>query len=94
MLVCPQECLCLGLAEECSSLGCPEWAMFELGFEGCLGVHPAGSDGKGPSGSMAKVCVQEKAAGGPHTPHLLPLECCNYGLVTTGTGCCLQTGPI
>lgn len=66
--------------------------MCELGFEGCLGARPAGSDGDGCSGSVAEVCPREGCwwplrAPGPlrlcRHPRLLPPECCNYGSVTT-----------
>lgn len=66
--------------------------MCELGFEGCLGARPAGSDGDGRSGSVAEVCPREGCwwplrAPGPlrlcRHPRLLPPECCNYGSVTT-----------
>lgn len=98
LLACPQDCPSGGVAEDCSREECPlagclEPVTWELGFEGCLGVHLVAE----PWGGLCKINDQSVqgcwwatagrcqclciCAGTP--PHLLLPECCDYGSVTT-----------
>lgn len=77
--VCSGPALWSPCLEGCGGLGSPEWVIWALGFEGCLGVHPAGAQWGGPR-NMNGQCV-------------CSTEGCKWAL-QGGRPSCVRTAPL